>query len=135
MPTDKAHPIPLAPYPRTDADLRVQLHAHLEVSLEGGFRNRKGPRPAAVTLEPINHGLVVALFCAAWGFGLRGVRGRAVDGFVQDRVVRVVLFHGVQVGGTFEEVDALARGVFCADGLAVDALGGEALVVASASVL
>lgn len=46
---------------------------------------------------------------------------------MQDRVVRVVLFHGVQIGGAFEEVDALAGGVFGADGLAVDALGGEAL--------
>lgn len=46
---------------------------------------------------------------------------------MQDRVVGVVLFHRVEVGGTFEEVDALAGGVFGADGLAVDALGGEAL--------
>lgn len=46
---------------------------------------------------------------------------------MQDGVVRVVLFHGVQVGGTFEQVDALTGGVFGADGLAVDALGGEAL--------
>lgn len=46
---------------------------------------------------------------------------------MQDRVFGVVLFHRVEVGGTFEEVDALAGGVFGADGLAVDALGGEAL--------
>ena len=38
-----------------------------------------------------------------------------------------MLFHGVEVGGTFEEMDALAGGVFGADGLAVDALGGETL--------
>ena len=52
---------------------------------------------------------------------------RAIDGFVQDCVVRVVFFHGAEVGRAFKEVDALAGGVFGADGLAVDALGGEAL--------
>lgn len=38
-----------------------------------------------------------------------------------------MLFHGGEVIGAFDEVLALAGGVLGADGLAVDALCGEAL--------
>ena len=62
-------------------------------------------------------------------FGLRGRAGDGgpVDGFVKDGVVWVVLFHGGEIVGAFKEVLTLAGGVFGADGLAVDALGGETL--------
>ena len=56
----------------------------------------------------------------------RGDRG-AVDGFVQDRVVRIVLLHGAEIVGAFEQMRALAAGVLCAYGLAVDALCRETL--------
>ena len=72
-----------------------------------------------------DHGVVITLL----GFG-GGSDGRsAIDGFVEDRVVRVVLFHGTEVIGTLEQVLALTRGVLCANGLAVDALCGETLYV------
>ena len=46
---------------------------------------------------------------------------------MEDGVVGVGVFHGAEVVGALEEVLALAGGVFGADGLAVDALRGEAL--------
>ena len=74
----------------------------------------------------MHHGIMISLLV---GLGLRGRGGdgRAVDGFVQDRVIRVVFLHGGEVVGTFEEMLALTGSIFGADGLAVDALGGEAL--------
>ena len=62
------------------------------------------------------------------GFWLgRGGDGRAVDGFVEDRIFWIMLLHGVEVVVAFEEVLTLAGGVFCADGVAVDALRRKAL--------
>lgn len=129
VPADETDPFPLAPNAGPDANLGIQLHAHLKVALERRLWNRKAPGAGTVALEAVEHDVVVAfLGGAAGGFGARWrVGGRAVDGFVQDRVVGVVLFHSVKVGGAFEKVDALAGGVFGTDGLAVDALGGEAL--------
>jgi len=84
----------------------------------------------ASALEPggtaDDHGVEVALL-GGLERGVLGGWGRAVDGFVQDRVVWVVLLHGGEVVGAFNEVLALARGVFGAHRLAVDALCGEAL--------
>ena len=68
-------------------------------------------------MEAIDHGVQVSLL---WGF--HGRCGRTVGGEFKDRVLRVVFFHGVEVVGAFEQVGALTRGVFGADGLAVDAL-------------
>jgi len=73
-----------------------------------------------------HHGVEVALL-GGLERGVLGRRGRAIDGFVQDRVVWVVFFHGREVVGAFDEVLALAGGVFGANGLAVYALCGEAL--------
>lgn len=118
-------PAPLAPDAGTHWDLRVQLHADLEIPLQDGFGDGEAPGGRSLALESTHHGLVVALLI--W-LGLRGgLDGRAVDGFMEDGVVRVVLFHGGKVVGTLEQVLALARGVLGADGLAIDALGGEAL--------
>ena len=70
-----------------------------------------------------DHGVVIALL----GFG-RGSDGRsAVDGFMKDGVVRVGVFHGTEVVGTLEQVLTLTGGIFCTDGLAVDALRRETL--------
>ncbi len=70
-----------------------------------------------------DHGVVIALL----GFGRGSDGGSAVDGFMEDRVVRVGVFHGTEVVGTLEQVLTLTGGIFGADGLAVDALRGEAL--------
>lgn len=98
MPGDVADPIALTPNTRSDGDFRIQLHAHLEIALEDRFRDRKRARSGGIALEAANHGLVVALFGR---FGGRDGRG-AVDGFVQDRVVRVVLLHGAEVVWAFK---------------------------------
>lgn len=130
MPTHKPQPVPLPPDAGADANLRLQLDAHLEVALELRHRDGIAMAHGAGALEARgtsnDHGVEVTLL----GGLERGVLGRwgwAVDGFVEDRVVWVVLFHGREVVGAFDEVLALAGGVFGADGLAVDALCGEAL--------
>ena len=118
VPGDIPDPIALPPNPRSNTNLGIQLHAHLEIAFEDrlGYRERAGR--GGVALEA-NHGVVVALL----GFvGGGGDGGGAVDGFVQDGVVRVVLFHRTEVVGALEQVLALTGGVFGADGLAVDAL-------------
>ncbi len=130
MPTHKSQPVSLAPDPGAHANLRLQLHAHLEVALQ--LRRRDGIAVAhgAGALEPRrttdDHGVEVTLLGGLERGVLRGRRW-AIDGFVQDRVVWVVLLHGGEVVGAFDKVLALAGGVFGADGLAVDALCGEAL--------
>ena len=122
---DISDPAPLAPDAGPHRDLRVQLHADLEIPLQDGFGDGEAPGGRGLALEPAHHRLVVALLV---GLGLRGgLDGRAVDGFMEDGVVRVVLFHGGEVVGALEQVLALARGVLRPDGLAVDALGGETL--------
>lgn len=119
MTGDVSNPIALSPNARSNTDLRVQLYAHLEIALENGFGDGKGARGGGVALEA-NHGVVITLL----GFGGGCDGGSAVDGFVEDRVVRVVLFHGTEVIGTLEQVLTLTGGVLCTDGLAVDALCG-----------
>lgn len=39
---DVSNPITLSPNARSNTDLRVQLHAHLEVALENRFGDREG---------------------------------------------------------------------------------------------
>lgn len=118
VPGDVSNPIALPPDTRSNTDFGVQLHAHLKIAFENRFRYRKGAGSRGIALEA-NHGVVIALL----GFVGGGGDGRsAVDGFVEDRIVRVVLFHSTEVIGALEQVLTLARGVFCAHGLAVDAL-------------
>lgn len=74
-------------------------------------------------MEPSKGGFMVAFLGL---FGCRRLRG-PVDGFMEDRVVRIVLFHGSEVVWAFNQVLTLAGRVFRADGLAVEALRGEAL--------
>lgn len=126
MPRDIRHPIPLPPNRRPNTNLLIQLHTHLEIPLERRLRDLQRAAHGRVALEParVQHCVVVA-FLVRLVAARRRVDGRwrgAVDRFSQDRVLRVVLLHGGEVVGAFEEVLALAGGVFCADGLAVDAL-------------
>ena len=121
---DVSHPISLSPDARSDTDLRIQLHAHLKVALEDGFGDRKGAGGGGVALEA-DHGVVIALL----GFGLGSDCRSAIDGFVKDGIVRVMLFHGTEVIGTLEQVLTLTGGIFCANGLTVDALCGETLCI------
>lgn len=124
MPRDIANPIPLPPNAWPNRDLRVQLDTHLEVTLKDRLRNRKRTRRGRVTLEATDHSIMVPLL----GRFSRRDGGCAVNGFVQDWVIRVVLLHGTQVVGTLEEVLALTGGVFGSYRLAVDALCRETLL-------
>lgn len=130
VPTDEADPIALAPDAWSDGDLGVQLYTHLEVTLQLGFRNGerlRGRRGGA--LEAVDHGIEIAFLVRL----CRSVLGRcAIDRFVQDGIVRVVLLHGVKVGRALEEMGPLATGIFGPNGLAVDALCGETLWTVSA---
>ena len=132
MPTDITNPVSLPPNTGTNANPRIQLHAHLEIPLQNRLWNGKAPRSTRLPLEA-HHGVMVAFLALLWL--RRRVHGRTVDGFVQDGILGVVLFHGGEVIGAFKEVLALARGIFCADGLAVNALGGEALLIYNRLVL
>lgn len=128
MPRNIADPVALAPDTRPDTDARVQLHAHLKVSLQNRLGHRKASAGGGLALEALYHGLMVALL--VWlGLGRCRVDGRAVNGFVEDRVIWVMLFHCGEIVGAFKEMLALARGVLRAHGLAVNALGGEALLL------
>lgn len=60
--------------------------------------------------------------------GRCGGRRRPVDGFMEDRVVGIMFFHGGEVVWAFKEMLALARGIFRTHGLTVDALSGETLI-------
>ena len=122
MPGNISHPIALSPNAWPNTDFGIQLHAHLEIALEDGFRDRKSARGRRVTLEA-NHAVVIALLGLSGGCDGRG----AVDGFMQDGVFRVGVFHGAEVVRTLEQVLTLTGGIFGADGLAVDALRGETL--------
>ena len=127
MTGDVADPVALTPDTRTDRDFRIKLNTHLEIALEDGLGDWKRARSGGVAYKTAHdHGLVIALFRnLCWS-----LNGSAVDGFVEDGVVRVVLFHGAEVVGTFEEVGALTRCVFGAYRLAVDALRRETLLFA-----
>lgn len=117
-----SHPIALTPNARPDTDLGVQLNAHLEVALENRFGDGKGARSGGVALEA-EHGVMIALF----GFGRGSDGGSAVDRFMEDGIVGIVFFHGIEIIGTLEQMLTLTRSIFCANGLAVDALCGETL--------
>ncbi len=126
MPRDIRHPIPLSPDRRPNTNLLIQLHAHLKVPLKFWLGNLQLSAHGRVTLESagVQHGVKVA-FLVRLVAARRGVDGRwrrAVDGLSQDRILRVVLLHGGEVVRAFEEVLALAGGIFRAHGLAVDAL-------------
>lgn len=125
MPADIADPVTLTPDAWPDGDLRVKLHAHLKIPFESRLRDRIGPRSGRVTLEAVDHGVEVTFLRR---FIRRG-DGSAVDGFMKDRVVRVMFLHSVQVIRALEEMRALAAGVFRAYGLAVNALCGKTLFV------
>ena len=92
MPTDEAQPVALAPDTRSNRDLRVQLHTHLEIALE--LRRRDGVLMAHLrtTLETaVDHGVQVTLL---GGFGGGSLHRGAVDSFVEDWVVGVMFLHG-----------------------------------------
>lgn len=73
MPAHETDPFPLAPNAGADANLGVELHAHLEVPLERGFGNGEAPGAGAVALETVQHDVVVAFLGGAAGrFGARG---------------------------------------------------------------
>ena len=125
MPTDEAQPVPLPPDTWPNGDLWIQLDAHLEVTLQLRYWDRIGMAHLCATLEAaIDHGVQIS-FLGRLGWGC--LHRSTVDGFVEDRVVRIVLFHRAQVVGTLEQVLALTGSVFGAHGLAVDALRGETL--------
>ena len=81
MPGDVANPVALSPNTRSDADARVQLHAHLKVPLQDGFGHRKTSAGRGFALEAMHHGLMIALLVGLWLGGGRA-EGRTVDGFV-----------------------------------------------------
>lgn len=60
-------------------------------------------------LESIDHGVKVPLFGCLHGCMLGRI---AVNSLMKDRVVRVMFLHSVQIIRAFEEVRALAAGVF-----------------------
>lgn len=122
MTRDVSNPITLSPNARSNTDLRVQLHAHLEVALENRFGDGEGARGRGVTLEA-DHGIVITLL----RFGRGSDSRSAVDGFVKDWVIRVMLFHRTEVIGTLKQMLALTGGVLCANRLTVDALRRETL--------
>lgn len=122
MTRDVSNPVALSPNARSNTDLWIQLHAHLKIAFENGFGDREGARGRGVALKA-DHGVVITLL----GFG-RGCDSRsAVDRFVEDGIVRIVLFHGTEVIGTLEQVLTLTGSILCADGLAVNALRRETL--------
>lgn len=125
MSTNKAHPIPLPPDPLPYRDLRIQLDAHLKIALKLRHWNRVRVTHLSATLEAaIDHGVEVSFLGR---LGRCGLYGGAVDSFMEDGVVGVVLFHGAEVIGALEEMLALAGGVLRAHRLAIDALRGETL--------
>lgn len=122
MTRNVSNPVALSPNAWPNTDLGVQLHAHLEIALENRFGDRERAGGRGVALEA-DHGVVITLL----GFGRWCDSRSAVDRFVEDWVVRVVLFHSTQIIGTLEQVLTLTGGILCANRLTVDALGGETL--------
>ena len=131
MTGDIRHPVPLAPDRRPNADLLVQLHAHLEVSLQRGLGDLQRSAHGRVALEAagVQHGIVVAFLVRLVAAGRSVDRSwwRPVDRLSQDWVLGVVLLHGGEVVWAFQQVLALTRGVLRSYGLAIYALCGEAL--------
>ena len=112
----------MTPDPRPNGDIRAQLQAHLKVTLERRPRDRKRACPNGIALEAVHHGVEVPLLRR-----LHGGRRRPIRRELEDRVVRVMLLHRVQVIGAFEEMGALAARVLRAYGLTVDALRRKTL--------
>ena len=50
-------------------------------------------------MKATDHRVVIALL---WWFGWGYGRGGAVDGFMEDGVVGIVLFHSTEIIGTFQ---------------------------------
>lgn len=129
--TDITDPVSLSPDPGANADLRIQLHAHLKVPLKRRFWNLQRAADTRVALESAgDHGIVVSLLMglvAATGGGVERSWGGTVDGFMQDGVLGIVFFHSREVVGAFEEVSPLAGGILCTDRLAINTLRGETL--------
>lgn len=127
MSTDVADPVALTPNARADRDFGVELNAHLKVSLKSWFRDGIGASGRRIALETIDHSIKVTFlvrgldgWCRDWG---------SVDSFVQDWIVRVVFFHRAEIVGTFEQMGALATGVFGSNRLAIDTLCRETLLI------
>lgn len=125
MSANVADPVALTPDARADGDLGVELNAHLKVSLKSWFRDGIGASGRRIALETIDHRIKITFlaggldgWCRDWG---------SVDSFVQDWVVRVVFFHRAEIVGAFEQMRALATGVFGTNGLAIDTLCRETL--------
>lgn len=125
MSADVADPVALTPNARTDGDFGVELNAHLKVSLKSWFRDGISASGRRIALETIDHSIKVTFlvrgldrWCRDWG---------PVDSFVQDWIVWVVFFHRAEIVGTFQQMGALATGVFGSNRLAVDALCRETL--------
>lgn len=113
----------MTPDARSNRDLRVELNAHLEIALQDRFGDGERTGGGGVTLEAADHCIVVAFLGRLGRCDSRG----AVDGFVEDWIVRIVLLHGAEVVGTFKEVLALPRGVLCAYRLAINTLRRQTL--------
>lgn len=130
MTTDEADPIALAPDAWSDGYLGIQLYAHLEVTLQLGFRNWERLRSGrGGALETVDHGIEIAFLVRLCRSVLGGC---AIDRFMKNGIVRVMLLHGVKVGRALEEMGTLAAGIFGPNGLTVDALCGETLWTVSA---
>lgn len=125
MSANVTDPVALTPNAWADGDFGVKLNAHLKVSLKSWFRDGIGASGGRIALETIDHSIKIA-------FLVRGLDGWCrdrgpVDSFVQDWIVGVVFFHRAEIVWTFEQMRALATGVFGTNGLAVDALCRETL--------
>ena len=75
-------------------------------------------------MKATDHRFVVALELGLLGWG--DIRC-AVDGFMEDGIVGVVLFHRTEVVGTFEKVLALSGCIFRAHRLTVNTLRRKTL--------
>lgn len=118
---DEADPIALPPDSRSDRDLGVDLYTHLKITLQTGSGNRVGVRGSGgAALEAIVHHRIKVPFLRCLNRRMLGLV--AIDGFVENGIVRIVLLHGVKISRTLEKVRALTAGVFSPDRLAIDAL-------------
>ena len=67
-----ADPISLAPNTWTDIDSRVELHTHLEISLEDRFWDREGSGGGGVPLKSARcHALIVSFLADDMGLAMR----------------------------------------------------------------
>ena len=126
MSTDIAHPVSLTPDTRPNTNLRIQLYTHLKIPFERRLWNLQCSADARIALKPTRgHGLKVSLLVSLVGAvrsRSEGSRRWTVDGFIEDWIFRIMLFHGGEVIGTFQQVLPLAGCIFRSNGLTVDAL-------------